>query len=328
MVEKGRKIGFFVLMMLVVGLVIFYGMVATGQDSVEIGITQIVEHPALDSARQGFIDILAENGYVEGENVVYDYQNAQNDMSTANTIAQKFGWEKPDLILAIATPTAQAVANEIQDIPVLITAVTDPVSAGLVDSMEKPGKNITGTTDMTPIRKQLNLLLEIQPDTERVGIIYNAGETNSVVQVELAREICQELGLMLVEATADSSGVVYQAVQSLSNRVDALYVATDNTVSSAVESIVKVAEENDLPFIVGEEALVERGGLATEGISYYELGRQTGKMAIKILKGEGKPENMPIQSQKDTRLVINEGAAEAMGVIMPEELKDKAAEVY
>ena len=292
-----------------------------------IGVIQIVEHPSLDAARQGFIDLLAEKGYVAGEKVSYDLQNAQGDISIANTIAQKFLVERPDLILAIATPTAQAVANVITDIPILITAVTDPVAAGLVESMELPNTNVSGTTDLTPVAKQIELLLKFQPDTGKVGIIYNAGEVNSLVQVEIARRVCQEKGLKLVEVTADTSANVLQAAQSLAGRVDAFYVPTDNTVVSAIESVVMVAEDYDLPLIVGEADSVERGGLATEGLSYYSLGRQTGEMALKVLRGEARVENLPIESQQTTRLVINAAAAEKMGIKIPVQLTEAADQI-
>lgn len=292
-----------------------------------IGVIQIVEHPSLDAARQGFIDLLAEKGYIAGEKVSYDLQNAQGDISIANTIAQKFLVERPDLILAIATPTAQAVANVITDIPILITAVTDPVAAGLVESMELPNTNVSGTTDLTPVAKQIELLLKFQPDTGKVGIIYNAGEVNSLVQVEIARRVCQEKGLKLVEVTADTSANVLQAAQSLAGRVDAFYVPTDNTVVSAIESVVMVAEDYDLPLIVGEADSVERGGLATEGLSYYSLGRQTGEMALKVLRGEARVENLPIESQQTTRLVINAAAADKMGIKIPVQLTEAADQI-
>ena len=292
-----------------------------------IGVIQIVEHPSLDAARQGFIDLLTEKGYVAGEKVSYDLQNAQGDISIANTIAQKFLVERPDLILAIATPTAQAVANVITDIPILITAVTDPVAAGLVESMELPNTNVSGTTDLTPVAKQIELLLKFQPDTGKVGIIYNAGEVNSLVQVEIARRVCQEKGLKLVEVTADTSANVLQAAQSLAGRVDAFYVPTDNTVVSAIESVVMVAEDYDLPLIVGEADSVERGGLATEGLSYYSLGRQTGEMALKVLRGETRVENLPIESQQTTKLVINAAAAAKMGIKIPAQLTEAADQI-
>lgn len=319
-----------VLIGLVVILVVVLVLVFQEEEVVDlrIGVIQIVEHPALDGARQGFVDVLTEHGYIEGENVLYDYQNAQGDMANANTIAQKFASDRPDMILAIATPTSQAVASEIEDIPILITAVTDPVDAGLVESMEKPNTNVTGTTDLTPVARQLELLLKFVPEAENIGIVYNAGESNSVVQAEISKSAAEDLGLNIIEATADSSATVLAAAESLVNRVDALYVFTDNTVVSALESVIKVAEDNQLALIVGEEDSVVRGGLATEGLNYYELGRQTAYMALRIIEEGEKPENMPVESQEVTRLVINEAAAEAMGIEIPAELREQAAEIY
>src|SRR5690606_1264247 len=240
-----------------------------------VGITQIVEHPALDAARQGFIERMAELGYREGVDVVYDIHSAQGDTGTAMTIAQKFAADRVDLVLAIATPTAQAAAQVIRDIPILITAVTDPVSAELVESIERPGTNVTGTSDLTPVRAQLELLKLLAPSARRVGVIYNSGEVNSVVQVELARRAAADLGLEIVEAIAVNSSEVLQAAQSLVGRVDALYVPTDNTVVSAIEAVVLVAERARLPLISGEDLSVEQGALATVGLDYKQLGRQT-----------------------------------------------------
>ncbi|WP_018247269.1 ABC transporter substrate-binding protein [Orenia marismortui] len=292
----------------------------------KVGIIQIVEHPALDDAREGFIKVLEEAGYKEGENISYDYQNAQGDMSTAQTIAKQFAYDDLDLILAIATPTAQAVANSVKDTPILITAVTDPKSAGLVESIEKPGANITGTSDLTPVKEQFKLLIKIVPQAKKVGIIYNAGETNSVVQAELAESAAKELGLELIPATVSSSNEVYQSAQSLVGRVDAIYVPTDNTVVSAIQSVVKVTNKSNLPLIVGEDNSVENGGLATVGINYYNLGKQTGKMAIKIFNG-AKPAEMPIQYLENTDLVINLKAAEKMNVEIKEDLLSQAKKV-
>ena len=313
-----------VALVVVAGVLFFAFRKDTGKDVLKVGIVQIVEHPALDAAREGFIDFLAENGYREGENITYQIQNAQGDMANANTIAQQFKNAKLDLILAIATPTAQAVANIIKDTPILITAVTDPVDAGLVESAERPGTNVTGTNDMQPMADQFQLIRDLVPDAATVGIIYNAGETNSVAQVRIAWEIAGKMNLNIVEVTADNSAGVLQAAQSLAGRVDVIYVPTDNTVVSAISSVVKVAEENKIPIIAGEENSVFQGALATVGINYYRLGRQTGEMALRILKGEAKPETMPIESQKETELVINEDAAKAMGVAIPDELRAKA----
>jgi putative ABC transport system substrate-binding protein len=203
-------------------------------DVIRIGIMQIVEHPALDASRNGFIQRLAELGFEEGKNTEFSIQNAQGDMAIAQSIAGKFVSENVDMILAIATPTAQAAAKATQDIPIMITAVTDPVAAGLADSIERPGTNVTGTSDLTPVRKQLELLKRIFPEAEHVGVIYNAGETNSLVQVDVAREAARILGLQLIEVTVSSSSGVYEAAQSLVGRVDAVYVPTDNSDSTAI----------------------------------------------------------------------------------------------
>lgn len=325
---KNKAVLWIVIAVVVVAGVLFFALRDSGEDTLRVGIVQIVEHPALDSAREGFVDVLTENGYVEGENIVYQVQNAQGDMATANTIAQKFHNEKLDLILAIATPTAQVAANLIKDAPILITAVTDPVDAGLVESVERPGTNVTGTNDMQPMAEQFALIRSFVPDAGRVGIIYNAGEANSVTQVRIAKEVADRLNLDVIEVTADNSAAVLQAAQSLVGRVDVIYVPTDNTVVSAISSVVKVAEENKIPVIAGEENSVNQGALATVGINYYRLGRQTAEMGLRIINGEGKPETMPIESQKETELVINEDAAKAMGVTIPDELREKATIVH
>lgn len=293
---------------------------------IKVGITQIVEHPALDAARQGFIDRLTELGYTPGEDIVYDIQSAQGDMATAQTIAYKFAADQVDLILAIATPTAQATAHVIKDTPILITAVTDPVAAGLVESIERPGTNVTGTSDLTPVALQLTLLKELAPSAQRVGVVYNAGEVNSVVQVQLAREAATALGLQIVEATVSNSSEVLQATQALQGRVDALYVPTDNTVVSAIDSVVMVAERLKLPLIAGEDQSVQAGALATIGIDYYQLGRQTADIAQRVLQGEN-PAEIPVQYLEDMNIVLNLGAAQRMGVTITDEMLARAARV-
>ncbi|MBM7623299.1 ABC transporter substrate-binding protein [Sporohalobacter salinus] len=315
-----------VLGLLILGLIIVTigcGQQQTSDKKLKIGVIQIVEHPALDAAREGFVDFLAEQGYKEGENVVYDYQNAQGDMSTAQTIAKQFKNNQVDMILAIATPTAQVAANTTSEIPILITAVTDPKAAGLVKDLEKPGTNVTGTSDLTPVGKQLELLTEISPKVKNIGILYNAGETNSVVQAKLAQKKSKELGLNLIEGAVSTSSDVFQVAQTLAGKVDAFYVPTDNTVASAIESVVKVANENNLPLIVGEDELIDRGGLATIGINYYRLGQQTGRMAIKVINGAD-PAKMPIEYQNKKELVINKEAAKKMDVDLPEDIVEQA----
>jgi putative ABC transport system substrate-binding protein len=290
---------------------------------VKLGVIQIVEHPALDAARKGFLDVLAENGYKDGEKLALDYQNAQGQQDNLQTIANKFAQDKKNLILAIATPSAQVMADKTSEIPILITAVTDPVAAKLVKSMDKPDTNITGTTDMNPIKEQLQLIKDIVPTVKKVGVIYNSSEVNSQVQVKACKDVAPGLGLEIVEAPITASNEVMQGAQSLIGRCDAVYIPTDNMVVAAVASVVKVGESNKLPVFAAEENTVKGGAIGTYGIDYYKLGRQTGEMALRILKGE-KPQTMAIESQKELTLTLNPAAAERMGVTLPEALKAKA----
>ncbi|MDP4126598.1 MAG: ABC transporter substrate-binding protein [Bacillota bacterium] len=291
--------------------------------AVKIGIVQIVEHPALDAARQGFLETLKQNGYEEGKNLTVDYQNAQGDQSVLQSIAQKFSSAKLDLVLAIATPSAQAMASASKDIPILITAVTDPVEAKLVNSMDKPGKNVTGTTDMNPLKEQFELMKKLVPNVKRVGVIYNAGEVNSQVQVTMAKKVAKDLGLEIVEATVTTSADVLQASQSLVGKVDTIYVPTDNMVVSAAQSVVQVANKNKIPIISGESSVVDKGALATIGINYNKLGKQTGDMALRVLKGD-KPQDMPIESQKEFDTVLNKATISTLGITVPEDIMKKA----
>lgn len=292
----------------------------------KVGISQFVEHPALDSARLGFIDGLKEAGFEEGKNLNILLENAQADFPTTQTIANKLVSEKVDLILAIATPSAQSVAKATKDIPILITAVTDPVEAGLVQSLEEPGGNVTGTTDMNPIKEQLELLLEIIPQAKKIGVIYNAAEPNSVVQINIVKEVSKTLGLDVLEATVASSSEVNQAVQSLTGKVDAIYTPTDNTVVSAIGAVVKVANDSKIPIIGAERGHVDGGVLATLGIDYYLLGKQTGHMAARILKGE-EPSQIPVEDSKDLKLIINKKSAQILQIKIPEQILSRADEV-
>ncbi len=290
----------------------------------KIGITQIAEHPALDAARDGFIQALKDEGFVEGENLTIDIKTAQGDIPTATTIAEGFVTDKVDLILAIATPSAQAVKNATNSIPILFTAVTDPVDAGLVQSVGSPGGNATGTHDMNPIDDQLKLIKEIVPEAKTVGVIFNSAEDNSIVQVKALEDIAPGLGLAVEKAPVTGTGEVATAAESLIDKVDAFYIPTDNTVVSAIASVIKVAEENNIPIIAGEENSVEEGALATVGIDYQKLGYQTGKMAAKILRGEAQPSELPVEGQSEYEYVVNLTAAKNMGITLPQDLLDKA----
>lgn len=291
------------------------------KNSLKIGVIQLVEHPALDKSYQGFVDGLKEAGYVDGENITIDYENAQGEQANCVTIAQKLVSDEDDLILAIATPAAQAVANLTSTIPVLVTAVTDPQSASLVQSNEKPGTNVSGTSDLTPCEQQINLLKKILPDAKKVAMLYCSSEENSRFQVNIAKKACDKIGLSYVDATVSNTNEVQQVVQSLAGKVDAIYSPTDNMIASCMATVVMVANENKIPTIVGEEGMVEGGGLATYGIDYYELGKQTAVMAVDVLKNGKKPADMPIQYLDKCKFSYNSDTAAELGITIPTDLQ-------
>lgn len=293
----------------------------------KIGIMQIADHPALNAARDGFIEALREEGFVDGENIILDIQNAQGEITTASTIAEGFAADKVDLIFAIATPTAQSAYNATKDIPIIITAVTDPIIAGLADSLEKPGTNVTGTHDMNPVALQIELLREILPEAKRIGVIFNSSEENSLVQVKILEDEAAAAGLTVVKAPVTTTGEVGTAAESLIGKVDAIYVPTDNTVVSAIESVIAVQNEHLIPVIPGEDSCVRAGALATIGIDYSVLGFQTGKMAAKILRGEAEPAAMPIEGQSKYTTVVNKTTAEKLNITLPQALLDRADEI-
>ena len=322
--KKFLKIGY--LLVLILALVSLFSLNLAAEEY-EIGISQFVEHPSLDLAREGFIDQLAEEGFVEGENIKIDLHNAQADFSTAQTIAQRFNQNKVDLVLAIATPSAQTAANVLKNTPVLITAVTDPVEAGIVQSMEKPGANITGTTDMNPVAKQLELIRDFLPEVKDIGILYNPGEVNSTVQVKLAKEKAKEMGINLEEATVSNSSEVSLAVSSLVDNVDAIYVPTDNIIVSAMPTVLQTAHNRQVPVFASENNSVEQGAIATLGIDYYQLGKQTGSMAARILNGSN-PAEMPVESSKELKLYINKKSADQINLKIPENLLESADIIF
>lgn len=297
-----------------------------GLEKVTIGISQLGQHPALDAATAGFKRALIEGGYVEGDTVVFDEQNAQFEIANTTTIAQKFANDGVDLVLAVATPAAQAAAQNITDIPVLFTAVTDAVEASLVASNDMPGGNISGTSDINPVADQIALIKEILPDAKRVGIVYSSGEVNSEIQVNIAKETAAELGIEIVESTVTKAADVQESTIALGD-VDAIYVPTDNNVVSGIAALVQVAEDNGILVIGAESGTVEGGAVATLGINYELLGYQTGKMALKILQEGADISAMPVETQTEFELTVNPGAAERMGITLPEGFVEKADQI-
>lgn len=287
-----------------------------------IGIIQYVEHNALDAAREGFIKALSDNGYVDGENIILDIQNAQADQSNLATISDRFVSNKVDLVLAIATPAAQSIAGKTKEIPILGTAITDYVAAKLVNSNEITGGNVSGTTDMNPIKEQIDLLVKLVPDAKTVGVLYTSSEENSRVQAKIAKEAIEALGLTYTEVTVTNSNDVQQATQSIVDKCDAIYLPTDNIIASSMPVIYGITSQSKTPVICGESGMVENGGLATLGINYYDLGYKTGLMAIKILKGEALPATMPIESADKFDFAINGTVAKEIGIEIPDDLAE------
>jgi putative ABC transport system substrate-binding protein len=289
----------------------------TGQGKVKIGITQIAEFSALDDNRNGFLEALKDNGYIEGENLEIDYQNAQGDLATAQTIAKQFAAQNKDLIFAIATPAAQAAYNATKDIPVMISAVTDPVAAGIVKSLERPETNVSGTSDYLPADKQLVLIKTFAPNAKKIGVMYNTSEVNSEVQLKQMKEYSEKNGYEVETVGITSTNEVTQAISSLISKIDILFVPTDNLVVSALPLIVQKTIESKIPVIASEPGSVEAGALAAQGIDYYQLGYKAGEMAVKVLRGED-ISKMSITAATETKIVVNEDSLNALGLKKPD----------
>jgi putative ABC transport system substrate-binding protein len=290
---------------------------AVAQDKIKIGISQIVEFAALDDNRKGFLKALEDNGYIDGTNIEIEYQNAQGDLTTSQTIAKQFASQNKDLIFAIATPSAQGAYNATKDIPILISAVTDPVAAGIVKSLENPDTNVSGTSDYVPVETQLNLIKMFAPNTKRIGVLYNTSEINSEIQVNQLKEYSDKNGYEVMPVGITSTNEVNQAIGSIIDKIDVLYVPTDNLVVSALPLIVQKTLEKKIPIIASETGSVEVGGLASQGIDYYQLGYKTGEMAVKVLRGEA-ISKMPVARATETKIVVNEDSLKALGIEKPD----------
>jgi len=290
-----------------------------------ISVSQFVDHPALNAVLQGFQDDLKENSIAAD----YKVYNAHGNMATAGQVATQIVSDSPDLILAIATPTAQACAKiyeknpQLADTPMVFTAITDPLAAGLVSNYEHPGKSITGVSNRLPMDKHMEMVLRFVPGLKKLGVLYNAGEVNSVSNVKRIKTAATELGFKIVDAPVTNTADVYQAIQSLVGKVDAVYVPTDNTVISALESVIKVCERVKLPLFTADTDSVKRGAIAAMGFDYYLHGKQTGALARRILAGE-KPGEISVEFQKELSFHINPEAGKRMGLDISKEILDTA----
>lgn len=290
---------------------------------IKIGVLQLIEHNALDSAYKGFVDGLKEAGYEDGKNIIIDYQNAQGEQANCITIGQKFINDKSDLILAIATPAAQAIANMTKDIPILITAVTDPADSKLVADNNAPGGNVTGTSDLTPVEAQIELLKEIIPNVKTVGLLYCSSEQNSVFQINIAKKKLDSMGIKYIDIAISNLNEIQQVIQNVIGKVEAIYTPTDNMIANGMATVALMTEPAKIPVICGEGGMTMLGGTATYGINYYELGKLTSTQAVSILKGDKKTSEMPIEYLQKFDLVVNTNMIESIGLTIPESLYNK-----
>lgn len=287
----------------------------------KIGTIQLMTHVALDQSYEGFVKYFADQGYVNGENITITYQNGQGETTNLSTIADQYIGDNVDLIFAIATPSAQAAAGKTSTIPIIGTAITDFAEAGLVDSNDNPGTNVSGTTDMNPIQQQIDLMLELYPDTKTVGFLYNSSEDNSVLQTNIAKEYLEVLGIGWTERTVSGTNDVQQAVTSIVTECDAIYIPTDNVFASSMTIVGEVANGAKIPVICGESGMVQSGGLATLGINYFNIGYQAGEMALRVLKGED-ISKMAIEASTNYDYCFNGDTAAAIGLTIPDKYKE------
>lgn len=292
-----------------------------------IGIVQIVEHPSLNTIKESIVKQLQDKGFKDGENISIDYQNAQGDQSTLKTIVTKFVNNKYDLIIAIATPSAQAAVTQTKDIPVLFAACADPLGSGIVTNLEKPGGNVTGTSNAVSAEKIMELAKRITPDFKKIGALYNSSETNTTSVIRNLKDYANKNNLTIVEATITSSSEVQQAVSSLVEKVDIIFSPNDNTVASAMPLVAQIANNAKIPVYVAADSMVKDGGLATYGIDYTVLGKETADMAVEILKGK-KPGDIPVMTMSDMKIYVNKDTAKAIGISLPDDVLKEAAQVF
>ena len=294
--------------------------------TMSVAVTQIVEHPALDACRKGVKDALEKEGFVEGKNLKWTYDSAQGQIPNTLSIANKFAGKKPDVIVAIATPSAQAIVRNAPKIPLVFSAITDPIGAGLVKRLSSPGGMITGVSDLSPVASHLELIKTIVPKIKKIGVVYNSGEANSITLINLLKKAAKKSGIKVVEAVAVKSSEVLTSTRSLIGKVDAIYVPTDNTIISAFEAVVKVGHDAKIPVFAGDTSSVARGAVAALGFDYYDVGLQTGRIVAKILRGAN-PGSIDVQTVSKLKLAVNPAAAKKMGVKIPKILMVLADEV-
>ena len=313
-------------LVLAAAAILALGNFSFAADKVKVDITQIVAHPALDAVRKGVEDVLAQQGYKNGENLVLNFQSAQGNISTATQIARQFVGDKPDVIVTISTPSAQTMLAATKNIPIVFAAVSDPVEAKLVPDMKNPGGNVTGICDRSPVEEHIKLLKEIRPDLKKLGYLYNAAEANSVSTLNVLKKLAEKDGIEIIPSAAPKSSDVQAATRALIGKVDMIYVPTDNTIISVLEGATKVAAESKTPLFTADPSSIGHGAFAAQGIDYYDSGLETGKLVVRILKGE-KPGDIDVVTPEGKNVAIDLQAAEKMGVVIPQPVLDRAAKI-
>ncbi|MBU0945398.1 MAG: ABC transporter substrate-binding protein [Proteobacteria bacterium] len=292
----------------------------------KVAVSQIVEHPALDATRQGLLDGLKAKGYEQGKNLEFVYQTAQGNPAIAVQIAKQFVGEKPDVLVGIATPTAQALAASTRTIPVIFTAVTDPLGAKLITDLEHPGGNVTGLSDLTPVAQHVDLMQELVPDLKTIGVVYNPGEANAVALVDLLKSAAKNKKIQVVEGTALKSADVQGAARIIASEVQVIYAPTDNTVASAIDALIGVANQAKIPVFGGTTSFVENGAVASLGFDYYQVGVQTAEYVEAVLTGQ-KVGDIPVTFAKGSDLFLNQEAADNLGITFSEAMLERASSI-
>lgn len=331
---KVRVLAIVAVMLLIVGLKLVFDYQKEGastgtkeEKTVKVGVLQYTSHPALDEIYQGILSSLAEAGYVEGENMEVDFQNAQGDQSKLNTMSQQLITGKTDVLVGIATPAAQALANNTTEIPLILGAVTDPIGAGLVTDLERPGGNITGLSPQTPIKDQVELIQKVLPEAKTFGILYSAAEDNSIFQVKAMTKAAEEAGYKVKEYPVSAITDISTIVQGLSSEVDFLYLPTDNMIASAMSIVADIGTKNNMPIIPSVDTMISQGGLAGVGLNQFELGKAIGRMTADVLSGKSEPATTPIESYTKGEIIVNLAQAERLGITLPADVVEEAIKV-
>ncbi|WP_375646913.1 ABC transporter substrate-binding protein [Bartonella sp. CR84HXZ] len=311
---------------IIIAAVFMMNSVAKADDQVKVAITQIMVHPAADTVRKGVEDVLAENGYKQGENFQLTFLSAQGNISTATQIARKFVGDKPDVIVAITTPSAQTMLAATKTIPIVFAAISDPIGAKIVSSLTKPGGNMTGSSDRIDVAESVKLLQEVKPDLKKLGYLYNASEANSVSTLKVLKNVAKKVGIEVIPSSAPKPSDVQAATRALIGKVDVIFIPADNTVLSVLEGAAKVTQEANVPVFTVDSNSIGRGPFMTQGVNFYDVGVEAGKLVVRILKGE-KPGDIDVVQAASNDIRIDMKAAEKAGIVIPQAVIDRATKV-